>query len=116
CRAIQLANQVSDAILKPFDKLSFEVGVRNLVGELDRPACILKDLGSLYSRHLVEEPAAARKHEHGMSLHFKQPENVIDLGVDRTVFLQKTVDHFIPPVEDDADVFISCLPWVFQDE
>src|SRR6185312_12622229 len=82
------------------------------------PAGVLDDLHGFNSGNLVEEPATAGVHEHGMALEFKQFERSDPLPVRQLaggIRGEKAIEVFRRALDDHADIFISRPPDIFEE-
>jgi hypothetical protein len=69
---IALAGDVALGLGHHSEEARLRVVAQNLPGQLDDPAGVLDDLDRLDAGDVVEEPAAARVHEHGVALKLEQ--------------------------------------------
>ncbi len=104
-------------LLLASDKL-FQEGRFDIVGEelfrqIDDAAGVLNALHRLDSRELIEEPAAARVHEHGVTLHFEELErgDAIRGGqLAGGMGAEEAVDILRRAVENHVDVLVARGP------
>src|SRR5690606_38888180 len=75
-RCIAECRNVAGNVLKAFSKLEFKIYLANLARQLHRTTRVLQDLGGLNSGDFIEEPSAARVHQHGVSLYLHVPEHL----------------------------------------
>ncbi len=83
--------------------------------QVDGPRGVVQALRRLQPADLVEEPAAARVHQHPVALHLQQAEGVADLGVVEVgvaVAAEEVADRLRAAVEDHVDVGVARLPGV----
>ena len=127
----EVAAGAGDA-LREFD---FDAAAGELLRDLNRASGVAKDLDGFDARDVVEEPAAAREHEHGVALHLEQLQDECSGGLQaavrrakarrhtglqaavrrakarrHTVFTDEPFHIFFRPIEDHVDVVVSCRP------
>ena len=62
------------ALAEALEKSRLEVAPEEVLGQLNGPGGVLDHLHGFDPGNLIEEPTAARVHEHRMTLHFQQLE------------------------------------------
>jgi len=86
--------------------------------QLDRPSCVSEDLKGLDSSQVIEEPAAARIHEHGVALELQKLQRlnrfVLIQGPPRLAF-QEFLDVLGIPIQHHLDVSIATSPGIRQE-
>ena len=115
---VALVRDVASRVRELFQERLFEVEVEGLLGELENTRGVLQDLGRLDARDIVEEPPAARVHEHRVALQLEQFEhaNLLILAQRAGAVLeQEGVDAAFRAVEHDLDKVIPGAPGVMQE-
>ena len=90
---------------------------KKLLRQLGGPASVLDHLDGLDSRQFIEEPTAARVHQHGVPLKLKQLPGHRFLGLiklPKGVLGEKCLPCFPRAVKDDLNVIIARRPWVLE--
>src|SRR5205085_6760736 len=88
---IAVLRQVAPGRGDTAQELQFHAAAGNFFGELDGARGVVQDLHGLDAGDVVEEPAAARVHEHGVALHLQQFEDGDDTVVRAGVLRQKAL-------------------------
>src|ERR1700690_589155 len=114
---ISILRKVRLGLRNNFSEGIFEVGAGHLFSKLDGPARILYHLNCLDARKLIEEPSAARIHEHCMSLdlhELKDSYPFVKVQILQSMVFEKAFDPLRSAVYDYANVVIPGAPGVFQ--
>src|SRR5260370_12256211 len=112
--AVLKFRQVARRLLQVLDELVLEL-VLKMPGELDGAGGVAKALAGLQTADLIEEPTAAREHEHPVPLHFQQPkgganEHLIEIRM--SVGLQELAHVLGTAIQHDLNVSVAGGPWV----
>src|SRR5262249_58317307 len=95
-----------------------ERSAEELFGELDGAAGVTEDLHGFDSGEVIEEPAAARLHEHRVALHLEELHGVDALfGGERpgAVLREEAVQDLRRTVADDVRVGVTRLPGIAEE-
>jgi len=98
---------------EPLEELGLEVDVEAAFRELQHAPGVAEDLRGLDARELVEEPSAARVHEHRVALKLEELERPDALrGIERAMpdLAEEMIDALLTGVEDDVDVMVARAP------
>ncbi|EKD59386.1 MAG: hypothetical protein ACD_55C00036G0001, partial [uncultured bacterium] len=115
---VLVRGNVALRLLQAVQKGLLHTVFRDPLGELQRAAGVIDHLHRLQPRELVEEPAAARVHQHGMTLHLqKLQRGDLFRGVEvlLRVLGQEAFRPLHFPVQDHLDVSVSRLPRVLEE-
>src|SRR2546428_4482241 len=70
--SVLVLKEVTFCELKPIEKYRLNRFAKNFFVEMNRPCGILYNLSCFDARKLIEEPTAARVHQHCVTLHFHE--------------------------------------------
>ena len=121
-RAIRVLGKIALGLRETFHEAGFH-GLslflrRELLRQLNDSARVGDYLSRFDTRDLVEEPPAARVHEHGMTLHLQQFQGD-HLFIARQVALgvrgKETLAAFLRTVENHTHIFIARFPDIAQE-
>ena len=116
--AVPVVGNIALGPLEPFEELGLQRGLPEFFRQLNRPARVPDDLNGFDSRKLIEEPAAARIHQHGMPLQLQKFEgrDPVRLRERRGgILLEKLLHLLRRTVEHDPDVVIPGRPRVAEE-
>ena len=65
-----IASRAGDSL----EEVELQASSRDFLGELNHAAGVMEDLHRLDAGDVVEEPTAAREHQHGVALHLQELE------------------------------------------
>ncbi len=111
--AIAKFGDVALGLLQQFQEFRLQSPSEQLAEQLQGAAGILDDLDGLDAGQLVEEPAAAGVHQHGVALHFEQLQQahafrLVELAVRGGG--EEPLHRFGRTVEDHGDVAVAGPP------
>ena len=116
--SVLMFRHVAFCPLEPLQEPGFDGVAEELPGKLYDAAGVLEYLHCFDPRELVEEPPAARVHEHGVPLDLHQLERpglLFRRQLPGGVSSEKFVDGGVGPVEDHRDVLFPGGPRVPED-
>ncbi len=112
-RTGRISRIVYPGVTENLDKRRLEVDPEDLPGEIHRPFRVPHHLDAPRLRYIIEEPAAARLHQHRLPLHLeegKHPPPPLGIDVVGRVPGEKCRYGFIrPPVDDQIDSSVAGL-------
>ena len=91
--------------------------VKDFAAQLDDSSRVLKDLDGLDPGKIIEKPAAAGVHEHGMALKLQKFQGRLPIVREQCtdgLLRQKSVKRFCGSIENDVDVTVARLPGIFE--
>ncbi len=116
--SVLVLRHVAFGAFESLQEPGFDGVPEDLPGKLHDAAGVLEDLDRFDPGDLVEEPPAARVHEHGMPLDLHQLERPglpLRRQLPGGVLSKKFVDGGVGPVEDHRDVLLAGGPGVLED-
>src|SRR5207247_10244794 len=114
-RAVSWIGPIALCLRQPAHELVFEFLAEDVLRQLNDTSRELKNLYGLDAGQVIEKPAAARVHEHGVALHFEELEHRRGFRVVQcpySVAGDKAANVCRRSVVDDVDVGIARAPRV----
>ena len=102
--------QITLRFFEPRHEFRFDVPAADLLDQLRDARGVVQHLHGLDAGDVVEEPAAAREHEHRIALHLEQAQHARDLHAAQGVAAEELVQRRFRAVEDDVDVVVARAP------
>ena len=109
---------VAAGLLQETQELRLQILAQKVGRELNGAGGVLDDLHGLDARQLIEKPAAACEHEHGVTLQLQETHGrdlTLRLEVVPAMAFEKRLPILRRPVQQKADVVIARLPGIPQE-